>query len=109
MILIIGGAYQGKLNFAKNNLGFKDDNIYNNFHTKMKNWIETGNNPEDLLEDIFKSNIKVIISDEIGSGIVPIEKNLRLWRESVGRALCAIAQKCDSVWRVQCGIGIKIK
>jgi len=109
MILVIGGAYQGKLDFVKNRLKIENEKIYNNFHIQMKNWLDNGGNSEDFLENIFKANVDAVISDEIGCGVVPIEKNIRQWREAVGRALCVLAQNCDEVWRVQCGIGIKIK
>ena len=51
----------------------------------------------------------MIVSDEIGSGIVPIDQNDRLWRETVGRALCTIARQAEQVIRVVCGIGVRIK
>ena len=50
-----------------------------------------------------------IVCDEVGSGVVPMEKTDRLWRERVGRTCCDLAEKADTVVRVFCGIGQVIK
>lgn len=50
-----------------------------------------------------------IISDEIGCGIVPIDKADREYREQTGRLLTEIAKKCESVERIICGIPCRIK
>lgn len=47
--------------------------------------------------------------DEIGSGIVPMNQEERIWREAVGRAGCKIAESAVEVYRVMSGIGIRIK
>ena len=64
---------------------------------------------ETSINKIFDDGFDIIISDEIGCGIVPEDSEERLWREETGRCLCDIAKRCDEVWRVFCGIGIKIK
>ena len=51
----------------------------------------------------------VVVSDEVGSGVVPMSKEERLWREAVGRALCVVAEHAESVTRVMCGIGVRLK
>lgn len=51
----------------------------------------------------------IIISDEIGNGIVPVEAFEREYRERTGRILIQLAQKAEEVERVICGIGQKIK
>ena len=51
----------------------------------------------------------VIISDEVGNGIVPIEAFEREYRERTGRILVELAKKAEEVERVICGIGQKIK
>ena len=109
MILVIGGAYQGQYEFVKNELNISDEKIYKDFHLGMKEWLEQGRKPKELTEQVLDGRYEVIISDEIGSGIVPIERDIRDWREQTGRALCEIAKRCDTVYRVQCGVAIKIK
>ena len=51
----------------------------------------------------------VIVANEVGAGIVPIDPGERAYREGVGRALCAIAQNSESVTRAVCGIGVRLK
>lgn len=51
----------------------------------------------------------IFICDEVGSGIVPMEKSEREYRECVGRVLCVLAKEADRVERVHCGIGRMIK
>lgn len=51
----------------------------------------------------------IILCDEVGNGVVPIEKSERDYRECVGRVLCILAEQADSVERVYCGVGQMIK
>ncbi len=107
MILVVGGAFQGKHNFAENVLGVLKERVFDDFHLKIKD--AANGNVELFLKDIFEGGFEVIICDEVGCGIVPLEKSDREWREIVGRGLCLAAKNCDEVWRVQCGIGTRIK
>ena len=47
--------------------------------------------------------------DEIGCGIVPMEKSERVWRENAGRCGCIIAANSVKVIRIVCGIPDIIK
>ena len=51
----------------------------------------------------------VILLDEVGSGIIPMEAEARRYRELVGRVGCMLAAQADTVVRVVCGIGVQIK
>lgn len=51
----------------------------------------------------------ILICDEVGNGIVPMEKAERDYRECVGRVLCVLAEEADTVERVHCGIPQTIK
>ena len=67
-------------------------------------------NPADETEKILSDNPDiVIITDEIGSGIVPLDVKEREWREVHGRICCQLAGRADAVFRVIAGIGQKIK
>ena len=46
----------------------------------------------------------ILISDEIGNGIVPIDAFERQYREKTGRILIEAAKKADKVVRVICGV-----
>lgn len=52
---------------------------------------------------------RVLVTDEIGCGIVPADAFERLYREETGRLCCRIAGEAKAVWRVCCGIGMRIK
>lgn len=51
----------------------------------------------------------IIISDEIGNGIVPVDAWERRLREEIGRLQIQIAGQADEVVRVVCGLGQRIK
>ncbi len=56
-----------------------------------------------------KNPAAIILCNEIGYGIVPMDKTDRLYRETVGRCLCRLAAYSERVVRVVCGLGMKIK
>ena len=96
MILLIGGSYQGKTEYAREN--FKEKRILNGFHMIIKEMLENGSKID--LSKILE-NYDVVISDEIGNGIVPLDKFERIWRE--------IAKASDEVYRIYAGISVRIK
>ena len=128
MQLIIGGYAQGKLNYVlqrytdescldydaefpkKEENGNGEKIIINHLHQWIKRQVEMGGNPEDEIEKyVEKHRDIVIISDEIGNGIVPVDVLEREYRERTGRILVRLASGADEVVRVICGIGQKIK
>ena len=135
MELILGGYAQGQLGFAKScypdavvfdadnfeNLfvesigenGDKNIKIWDNFNLSVKKMIESGKSDDEVREMIqkiitFHKNL-VIISDEIGCGIIPMNADERHFRDFVGRIQCFLAEKADKVVRVVCGIPQRIK
>ncbi len=62
------------------------------------------------LDMILKKNPNAVITcDEIGCGIVPIDKTDRLWREMSGDACQYLALRAAKVCRVVCGIPMVLK
>lgn len=131
MKLVIGGYAQGKLNFVLSKYqipenavwdGLLPDNssfqekepnrqiIIHHFHQWVKNRMSEGGCPEEEIF-LFLEHCEncIIISDEIGNGIVPMDPFERDYRERVGRILIQLAEQSEEVWRVLCGIGQKIK
>ena len=51
----------------------------------------------------------VLICDEVGSGVVPTDPEDRAWREAVGRICCELAPHAEAVYRVTCGLGMRLK
>lgn len=109
MIFIIGGACQGKTLYAKEHVreGYR---ILNQYHLRVREQLTAGKDPlaeaEKLLE---KDNHLVIISDEIGCGLVPVDAFERLYRETSGRVNCYLADRAEEVIRMVSGIGVRIK
>ena len=51
----------------------------------------------------------ILVSDEIGCGIVPVDPFDRQYREMTGRVCTQLAACAEEVYRVVCGIGMRIK
>ena len=110
MKLIIGGYAQGKTEYAKKM--YPDAKVWNHFHIWVETFLEehTVEELHQYVDEAIKSHKNlVIISDEIGNGIVPMEEKIRFVREQTGRVLCKIAEQAEEVVRVTCGIPQKIK
>ena len=46
---------------------------------------------------------EIVIADEIGCGLVPLDASEREKRERAGRLACMLAERADTVIRVVCG------
>ncbi len=110
MILIIGGSHQGKTSFAQKN--FSDAVLIDELHILIKERLDQGISETDIMSEILEktrgSNC-VVIADELGNGVVPIDRADRQWRECTGRILIELAAGATEVYRVVCGIGQRIK
>jgi len=51
----------------------------------------------------------VFVSNEVGQGIVPMDKMARQFRDHVGRLHQMMAAACDDVWFVTAGLSQKLK
>lgn len=109
MILVVGGAYQGKTDFVKNTLGVEEKNALFGVHETIRSILEAGGDPEQIIDIIENNNIYAVTADEIGMGIVPVDKEARIWRECAGRIICRIAAMADQVYRICAGIPMRIK
>jgi adenosyl cobinamide kinase/adenosyl cobinamide phosphate guanylyltransferase len=127
MRLIIGGYAQCKLTYVINKYNIEKEKIWDSELPKdteelngtivinqLNNWIKSqiknNGNPEDKITNFINNYPDcIIISDEIGNGIVPIDKFEREYRERTGRIQIELAKKATEVERVICGIGQKIK
>ncbi len=109
MKLYIGGVYQGQEELAKQEN--PDAEIFFDFHETVRRAVLTeGKEPRIFAQAFIQEHPDaVIVANEIGAGVVPLAAEDRAFREAVGRALCVIAQKAESVTRCVCGIGVRIK
>lgn len=63
-----------------------------------------------IRECLLKGNEeRILVTDEIGCGIVPEDPFERIYREETGRICCQLAAEARQVWRVCCGLGQRIK
>ena len=84
--------------------------IVNPLHELMRGSIKQGKNAgQEIIRFISNAPDCIVISDEIGNGIVPLDNFEREYRERTGRILVKLAEQADEVVRVICGIGQKIK
>ena len=126
MVLIFGGAYQGKLNYAMKNFGFGEDDVYrcNDEDTsipcdkkiiyEIDMWILGLARAEmdivtNIEEFMINNNDAIVICNDISCGIVPIDNLTRKWREETGRVMAMLASRSDEVTRLFCGIPTKLK
>lgn len=139
MHLIFGGAYQGKLEYAKARYGYTDQEVYDCALSKeaesakdcgeaSANSIDFSKVVIDHLEEFVLDCVKsgreakellardselwknsVLICTDISSGVVPCDAELRAWREMTGRTLMYLGAEACEVTRVFCGIPQRIK
>ena len=114
--LIIGGACQGKTEYARTQLGISEEEIFtceedrepdlqarclDHFEQYLRGCVKqekTPVSPQNLRGDA------VIICEDITCGIVPIDPIDRRWRELTGRYLQKLAGTGAEVIRMVCGI-----
>lgn len=127
MELYIGGLAQGKLNYVLNHLKHMENpiicdgatateaelykaNIINHFHLFIQKQLQASQNVDMLPHKLLLKNPYVtIICNEVGSGVVPMEKADRIYREKVGRICHELAKRSQKVVRIQCGLGTVLK
>ncbi|WP_315079021.1 bifunctional adenosylcobinamide kinase/adenosylcobinamide-phosphate guanylyltransferase [uncultured Clostridium sp.] len=119
MILIYGGAYNGKTEFAKKKYNLVNEDLFycNNsnldfsyksiigLHIFIKDCVLKNIDALEIIKenlDILKD--RIIVCDEIGSGIVPLDRKDRLWREECGRVLQFLSQNSNKVCRIFFGL-----
>lgn len=132
MHLIFGGAYQGKLDYARERYGLMEGDIF--FCTAGEEndpdvpSIDFSGKAVDGLEEFVLGCVRsgveakdylearrgewrdtVFICTDISSGVVPFEKELRAWREMVGRTLVYLGKEAEEVTRIFCGLPQRIK
>lgn len=107
MILVIGGSFQGKQVYAAQIC--KGGTVLPDFQDRIRAVLESGEDPEAFTRQILVNPPAVITLDEVGCGIVPMEKSERDYREAVGHAGQMLAVAAAEVYRMQCGIAVRIK
>ena len=124
MRMIIGGAFQGKMEYAQKEYPgirwvdgaacseeelLQCEGVYH-FNLYIRKSMEKYEEMRLFADRIIRENPQiVIITDEIGYGLVPIDAFERRYREETGRICTRLAAFSERVDRVVCGIGLPIK
>lgn len=124
MKLVIGGTFQGKTEYAKQTYAVEEwidgrdcewDEVFtakgiHHFHEYIKRMIEAGKEVQGFADQlVLKNPNAVIVTNELGYGVVPLGAFDRRYRETTGRVCTVLAAASDQVVRVVCGIGQVIK
>ena len=133
MVLITGGKYQGKREFAENILKIPQEKIIDDLNEKVMENVRKETAPEELVESVraegapeepvenvrSKSALEeliegipedsAVIIDETGCGIIPADPIEREYREMMGRIGCLLSERAESVYRVAAGLGLQLK
>lgn len=124
MVLIIGGAWQGKLDFAKETYALRTEDVF----TCERGEIDFSRRCIDRLEDFILSCVQsgkdpvayfeenahswrdsILICRDISCGVVPMEAEMRLWRNETGRLCQYLAKRAERVSRIFCGLEQRLK
>jgi adenosylcobinamide kinase/adenosylcobinamide-phosphate guanylyltransferase len=124
MEMIIGGACQGKGAYAKKmypevhflpaadmdrEVLMHAEGVFG-FHEYIRKEMKNGVDLTTLAKDLIRENPDVVlVSDEVGYGVVPVDAFDRAYREAVGRICTELAAYSSRVTRVALGIGTVIK
>ncbi|MBQ8111407.1 MAG: bifunctional adenosylcobinamide kinase/adenosylcobinamide-phosphate guanylyltransferase [Clostridia bacterium] len=126
MILIIGGRYQGKLDFARERFALSDGDILVcdegsgvlDFDKRCLAYLDryalgrvrAGEEPVNALKaNMERLSDAVLITTDISCGVVPVDPVVRAWRDACGRMNNCLARQADEVWRLFCGIPQRLK
>lgn len=130
MVLIFGGAFQGKLDYARETYQLQEQEIFdcrenddsiwpsvdrkakalNHFDRFVLACVREGIEVREYLEanrDAFAD--KIILVDDVTQGVVPMDATERAWREEVGRCMVYLGKQAEHVVRIFCGISQVIK
>jgi len=126
MILIFGGAYQGKLDYTLKRFNLTQDDVFlcgndddrlpenKKIIYEIDKWIlallKKDIDVEQAMRRFMDSNKDaIVICNDISCGVVPVDPLLRKWREAAGRSLAALSRESDEVVRLFCAIPTRIK
>lgn len=124
MTLIIGGAYQGKLEFAREAFSLGEDDVFTcsgteiDFSRPCINALEEftlacvrqGLDPVAYLQSHRAQwENAVFICQDLFCGVVPIDTELRSWRHTTGLVCQYLSREAARVSRIFCGLEQRLK
>lgn len=124
MIFIIGGAYQGKLDFARDTFGVTDAEVFTCTGSEIDfskrciyaleeftlACIREGKDPEGYLREHREQwENSIFIFRDMFCGVVPVEAEIREWRQISGRLTQYLSREASHVSRIFCGLEQRLK
>lgn len=107
MTLIVGPLFSGKRKIAMELLRCTEGELDRRAVYDVQELAAKREDLQALAEEL--AQYEVLISTEVGGGVVPAEPEQRAARETAGRLNCLLAKKADTVIRVFCGIPTVLK
>ena len=107
MVFITGPLFSGKKSAAKSIMHWDDATLAQNAVWDVEQMVSGCTDLEKLADQLAEK--QVVITSEIGGGVVPVDPEQRAQREAAGRLACLLAARADTVIRVFCGIPTVIK
>ena len=124
MILILGGAYQGKRSYAQEKFHLKDEEVYTCQGTeidfskpciaKLEEFVYACVQEQKDALSYFRDHEaqwenSILICQDLFCGVVPLGADLRAWRQNTGLLCQYLAKRAESVTRIYCGLEQKLK
>ena len=124
MVLIIGGAYQGKLDCAKSAFHVTDEEVYTCTGTEIDfskrcvyaieeftyACVKAGVEPADYFAAHWEQwQDSILICRDIFCGVVPMDANAREWRQATGRLCHYLSREAEQISRIFCGLEQRLK
>lgn len=126
MKLILGGYANGRTAYAMQNYQLTESDCFDAaaeplarwngqrliLHAEqlVNSWLEQGKEPcTEILPWLERWQNAVLITQEVGCGLVPVTPQQRQVREAVGHFNRLLAECAETVERVCCGLGMQLK
>ena len=124
MVFIIGGAYQGKLTYAKAAFHLSSEDIFTCTGTEIDFRKRCIRSIEEFTCAGVQANIdavqyfaahreewedSILICRDIFCGVVPLGTENRAWRQETGRLCRYLSAEAKQVSRVFCGLEQRLK
>ncbi|MDR2560839.1 MAG: bifunctional adenosylcobinamide kinase/adenosylcobinamide-phosphate guanylyltransferase [Holophagales bacterium] len=125
MILIFGGAYQGKLGYALDRFQLTESDVCRcgcdnanllegkKLFYEIDKWVlalvKMDVDVEESLRRFIDANPDaIVICNDISCGVVPTDPIPRKWREAAGKSLAMLSRNSHEIIRLFCGIPERI-
>lgn len=101
MIFVTGPLYAGKRDCVRRLFSLSEEEFSQKAVWDVQDLAEPGK-IEELVQKL--SAKEIVITTEVGCGVIPVDAAERRKREAAGQLACALAREADTVIRVCCGI-----